>query len=71
MMAFPKYIAWLNGVSVACGTQAEVRAKAIRIFESKLWQDRHIDKQTVLRITTYGSQRFVSSEVLSVERRLA
>ena len=52
------YIAWLNGASVARGTLAQVRAKAIEIFKS----EGH--KETILRITRGSGQYFVSSEVL-------
>lgn len=58
-----KYIAWLNKTSVASGSLEDVRKEALEIFNSKAWQARH--KETVLRITTYGTQRLISSEVLS------
>ena len=64
-MAFPKYIAWLNGTSVAVGSQSEVEQKARDIFASKLWQDTHQGKETTLKITTYGKQLFTKSIVLS------
>ena len=55
-----KYIAWLNGCSVATGTIPECEAHARRIFDTTTWQDTHIGKPTTLRITTYGRQTLVS-----------
>ena len=57
-------IAWLNGTSVAIGSESEVRTKAIDIFHSKAWQDTHVNRPTVLRVTTYGQQRTISEETL-------
>lgn len=61
-MAFPKYIAWLNGDSVAVGTRKEVERKAREIaasprFREWLPPDGHVK----LKITTYGAQRFVEA----------
>ncbi len=56
-----KYIAWINGTSVAMGTKREVETKALAVIKSdrfKLWNE---GKEVNLRITTYGSQLFVSS----------
>ena len=64
-MVFPKYIAWLNGTSVAVGTLTHVRTKAIEIFQSPNWQAFEAHKGTILRVSTYGAQKFVSSEVLA------
>ena len=58
------YIAWLNGCSVMRGTLKQVRAHAIEIYKSDLWQARNGDKETKLRITRGPRQLFVSSEVL-------
>lgn len=55
-----KYIAWLNGCSVAIGpTVAHVESAALELFRSERWQLTHAGKPTTLRITTYGSQRLV------------
>lgn len=62
-MAFPKYIAWLNGTSVATGSISEVEAKAREIAASDQWQQHN--SATTLKITTYGKQQFVKSVVLS------
>ncbi|SRR5216683_8093907 len=66
------YIAWLNGCSVARGTEADVRAKAIAIFNTPLWQQtvtKH-GKPTELRITSGARQTLVSSETLCPPHRL-
>jgi len=55
-----KYIAWLNGTSVKAGTIPECEAHARRIFNTPSWQETHVGKKTILRITTYGSQRLIS-----------
>jgi|HubBroStandDraft_6_1064221.scaffolds.fasta_scaffold318732_2 hypothetical protein len=60
-----KYIAWLNGTSVKAGTLPECEAHARRVFDSQAWQETHVGKPTVLRITTYGSQRIVAETELS------
>jgi hypothetical protein len=62
-----KYIAWLNGTSVKAGTILECEAHARHIFNTPAWQETHVGKKTVLRITTYGRQRLVSETVLSNE----
>jgi hypothetical protein len=64
-MAHHKRIAWLNGTSVAVGTEVEVERKAREIFNTQRWQDTHKDRETILTITTYGSQRILSSGVLT------
>lgn len=58
-----KYIAWLNRTSVAIGSKSEVRTKALNIFASAAWQRTH-SGITTLEITTYGTQRLVSTEEL-------
>lgn len=60
------YIAWLNGTSVARGTEQEVRAKAIEIFNSDSWQQWGVrtGRATELRITKGARQSLVSSERL-------
>jgi len=67
-MALPKYIAWMatgdergGYISVAVGTLKEVESKAKEIFHSKLWQDLHGSEITLVRITTYGSQKFATA----------
>ena len=60
-----KYIAWLNGTSVKAGTIPECEEHAKRIFKTTAWQDTHIGKPTVLRITTYGRQKLVSETELN------
>src|SRR6266849_5851790 len=60
------YIAWLNGCSVARGTEAEVRAAALNIFKTERWQDTVTarGKSTVLRITRGARQVQVCEEQL-------
>ena len=66
------FIAWLNGVSVACGTLRDVEARAREIFSSVLWQTHEGSKgQTVLRITRGSRQSFVKSILLAEKPRLA
>src|SRR5216684_5628922 len=62
------YIAWLNGTSVARGTEEDVRDKAVRIFNSARWQETVTarGKATELRITKGMRQTLVTSEPLSV-----
>ena|SRR5882724_13115214 len=62
------YIAWLNGTSVARGTEQEVRSKAIEIFNSYSWQQTVTErgKPTELRITKGARQSLVASEQLSL-----
>jgi hypothetical protein len=62
-MSFRKYIAWLDGYSVAVGSLAEVRAKAREIWASELFQ-KYAKDCTVLKVTTYGRQSFVESITL-------
>jgi hypothetical protein len=63
-MKHRRYIAWLNGQSVAIGGQAEVEKKAKDIFHSALYQE-HRRKPATLKITTDGRQLFVKSIILS------
>jgi len=60
------YIAWLNGTSVARGTEQEVRDKAIAIFNSDSWQQwgARTGRPTYLRITRGARQTEVSLEEL-------
>jgi hypothetical protein len=60
-----KYIAWLNGTSVKAGTLAECESHALYVFSTTAWQNTHVGKPTILRITTYGAQRLVSETNLS------
>lgn len=62
-----KYIAWMNGCSVKAGTISECEEQAKRIFNTPAWRDRHVNKPTVLRITTYGRQKLVSETELMYE----
>ena len=60
-----KYIAWLNGASIAVGGLAEVEAKARAWAKSPEWNAfPPKDGRTVLKITTYGRQLFVKSIIL-------
>lgn len=65
-MAKAKYIAWMNGCSVKHGTMEEVEQAAWDIYKSQAWRDRHQakGKASILRITTYGSQRLISECVM-------
>jgi hypothetical protein len=59
-----KFIAWLNGCSVAIGPTAEdVEATARQLAASDRWRETN-PKGTILRVTTYGSQRLVKEEAL-------
>lgn len=58
-----KYVAWLDGQSVAVGGLKEVKKKAIEIFQSPLWQET-AGNTANLKITTYGKQQFVTSLIL-------
>ena len=63
-----RYIAWLNGASVARGPLDQVRRAAIAIFNTERWQETVTThgKPTVLRITRGARQIEVSSEQLEV-----
>lgn len=60
------YIAWLNGTSVARGTESQVRDAAKKLAASERWQQTVTGRgrDTVLRITRGPKQLFVSSVIL-------
>lgn len=64
-MAFPKYIAWLDGFSVAVGTLAEVERKAREHHATENYQHWQDGRDSTLRITTYGAQKFVKQIILA------
>jgi len=61
------YISWLNGASIARGTEAKVRSKAIMVFNTPLWQETVTahGKPTIMRITAGARQKLVTSEELT------
>jgi len=59
-MAFPTYIAWLNGCSVASGSLAHCKAEAAKVVRSARWQSRHPGPATV-RITQGARQLFAAA----------
>ncbi len=65
-MKAQKYIGWLNSTSVASGTLEEVRAAGLAVAMSTRYQEWHAGELVTLRITTYGTQRFVSAEVIEI-----
>ena len=66
-----RYIAWLDGQSVAVGTQKHVKEQAIKAFQESKWRNMGEWPQATLKITTAcDRQLFVSSVVLHGKQRL-
>lgn len=60
-----KFIAWVNGNSVAVGKRNEVEAKAREFVRtSRYYGEMRPEMPVTLKITTYGRQQFVKAIVL-------